>query len=156
MSGYVRRVNEATLNVPIAGVRIGSAKYTRLAQINLQSLIITFSKFAIENVPERGRRYLVIHELSHVREASHNQRFWDLVGKYEPHYLQIRHELQMAFAQNVHAEDSGKRSAKNNGQLLYTADNGYIAPGSVDSFNCNGDTYDSWSEDEAGIISGGY
>src|SRR5437868_2022502 len=76
MAGYVRRINEATLNVTVGGVRIGTAKYSRLAQINLQSRIITFSRFAIENVPERGRRYLVIHELAHVQEASHNNRFW--------------------------------------------------------------------------------
>src|SRR5437868_4929854 len=43
MVGYVRRINEATLNVTIGGVRIGNAKYSRLAQINLRSRIITFS-----------------------------------------------------------------------------------------------------------------
>src|SRR5581483_10237636 len=83
MAGYVRRINEATLNVTIGGVRIGSAKYSRLAQINLRTRIITFSRYAIENVPERGRRYLVIHELAHVKEASHNKRFWSLVERFE-------------------------------------------------------------------------
>ena len=68
MIGYVRRINAATLNVAIGGVRIGSAKYSRLAQINLKTRIITFSRYAIENVAERGRRYLVIHELAHVKE----------------------------------------------------------------------------------------
>ncbi|HEY9870509.1 MAG TPA: M48 family metallopeptidase [Candidatus Obscuribacterales bacterium] len=101
MIGYVRRINEATLNVTIGGVRIGQAKYSRLAQINLQSRIITFSRFAIENVPERGRRYLVIHELAHVKEPSHNQRFWDLVARYEPNYRQIGRALELAFKRNV-------------------------------------------------------
>jgi hypothetical protein len=106
MAGYVRRINEATLNVTIGGVRIGSAKYSRLAQINLQSRIITFSRYAIENVPERGRRYLVIHELAHVKEPSHNQRFWQIVGRYEPDYKRINREIQRAFSQNVRAAES--------------------------------------------------
>lgn len=101
MVGYVRRINEATLNVTIGGVRIGSAKYTRLAQINLKSRIITFSRHAIENVPERGRRYLVLHELSHVLEASHNKKFWSHVERYEPEYQAIGKELDRAFKRNV-------------------------------------------------------
>lgn len=101
MTGYVRRINDATLRVDIGGVKIGSAKYSRLAQINLQSRIITFSRFAIENVPERGRRYLVIHELAHVKEPGHNRRFWQIVGQHEPNYKQIGRELELAFRRNV-------------------------------------------------------
>lgn len=104
MAGYVRRINEATLNVTIGGVRIGSAKYTRLAQINLKSRIITFSRHAIENVPERGRRYLVLHELSHVLEASHNKKFWAYVERFEPNYQRIGKELDKAFKLNVRAD----------------------------------------------------
>src|SRR5271156_1115188 len=104
MEGYVRRINEATFNVTIGGVRIGSAKYSRLAQINLHSRIITFSRFAVENVPERGRRYLVLHELAHVKEANHNKRFWQHVELYEPNYKQISRELEAAFKHNVREE----------------------------------------------------
>lgn len=101
MVGYVRRINEATLNVQIGGIRIGSAKYSRLAQINLKSRIITFSRYAIENVPERGRRYLVIHELAHVKEPSHNSRFWEIVARHEANYKQIGRALELAFKRNV-------------------------------------------------------
>src|SRR5215470_14006015 len=101
MAGYVRRVNEATFNVTIGGIRIGSAKYSRLAQINLKTRIITFSRFAIENVPERGRRYLVLHELAHVKEASHNKKFWELVQRFEPNYKQVGRALELAFKRNV-------------------------------------------------------
>jgi len=101
MAGYVRRINEATFKVAIGGVRIGHAKYSRLAQINLKSRIITFSRYAIENVPERGRRYLVLHELAHVRESSHNKRFWDHVGQFEPDYRKIGQNLENAFKRNV-------------------------------------------------------
>lgn len=110
MQGYVRRINEATFRVPIGGVRVGSAKYSRLAQINLNSRIITFSRFAIENVPERGRRYLVLHELAHVKESGHNKRFWSLVGQFEPDYKRIAAELQLAFRENVQLLKPGSRT----------------------------------------------
>ena len=101
MTGYVRRINDATLKVVIGGVRIGSAKYSRLAQINLTTRIITFSRYAIEGVPERGRRYLVIHELAHVKESGHSKQFWELVGRYEPDYKKIGYALDLAFKENV-------------------------------------------------------
>lgn len=125
MIGYVRRINEATLRVPIGGVRIGSAKHSRLAQINLQTRIITFSRYAIENVPERGRRYLVIHELSHVKEASHNRRFWQLVGEHEPNYKEIGRELEKAFHVNVRADQlrqtRGQPPNQASTQLIFAA-----------------------------------
>lgn len=101
MTAYVRRINEATFKVTIGGVKIGSAKYTRLAQINLKSRIITFSRFAVDGVPERGRRYLVLHELAHVEEASHNKRFWQLVARFEPNYKRVSEELERAFKKNI-------------------------------------------------------
>jgi len=120
MTGYVKRINESTFNVPIGGIRIGLAKYTRLAQINLNNRIITFSRYAIENVPERGRRYLVLHELAHVKEASHNKRFWQLVAKYEPDYRQIGKSLENAFKQNVKGNKRSleKAFSLDNDQLL--------------------------------------
>jgi len=104
MSGYVGRINEAA----IGGVKIGRAMYSRLAEINLKSLVITFSRYAIENVPERGRRYLVIHELAHVLEASHSKRFWDLVERFEPNYKAIGKQLDMAFKRNVRDEQMNR------------------------------------------------
>ncbi len=111
MAGYVKRINDATLRVPIGGIRIGSAKHSRLAQINLHTHIITFSRFAIENVPERGRRYLVIHELSHVKEASHNKKFWQIVAEHEPKYKEIGKELDQAFKLNVRADQRMAKSS---------------------------------------------
>ncbi len=112
MVGYVRRINEATLQVAVGGVKIGSAKYSRLAQINLKTSIITFSRYAIENVPERGRRYLVIHELAHVREASHNRSFWRTVERYEPNYRQVGKELELAFRRNVREDRMSQGGVK--------------------------------------------
>jgi hypothetical protein len=115
MSGYVRRINQATFKVAIGGVRIGHAKYSRLAQINLKSRIITFSRYAIENVPERGRRYLVLHELAHVKESSHNNRFWSFVGQFEPDYRKIGQSLENAFKRNV---TDSQRGGQKSGQMI--------------------------------------
>jgi hypothetical protein len=104
MAGYVKRINDATFGVTIGGVKIGSAKHTRLAQINLRSRVITFSRFAVENVPERGRRYLVLHELAHVKEFNHNQNFWAHVERFEPEYKKVGKALQTAFSANVREE----------------------------------------------------
>jgi hypothetical protein len=143
MQSYVKRINDATFNVNIGGVRIGSAKYTRLAQINLKTKVITFSRFAIENVPERGRRYLVLHELAHVHEASHNQHFWNLVGRHEPDYKDIGIDLDRAFKKNVLSHERlirrrNKSDEPNsednliyqNDNLIWTPDHGYVATGS--------------------------
>ncbi len=119
MQTYVRQINNDTLNVTIGGVRIGSAKYSRLAQINLKSRIITFSRFAIENVPERGRRYLVLHELAHVIEASHNKHFWNQVERFEPEYKEIGVALDRAFKKNVQRFEV--RQSRQEGQTLEEA-----------------------------------
>lgn len=37
--------------------------------------------------------YILVHELSHTREAGHNERFWALVGRYIPDWKRIRKEL---------------------------------------------------------------
>jgi hypothetical protein len=112
MEGYVRRINEATFKVEIGGIRIGQAKYSRLAQINLKTHVLTFSKYAIENVPERGRRYLVLHELAHVKESTHNKRFWELVGRFEPDYRQVGRNLEIAFKRNVDNEETDKKAKR--------------------------------------------
>lgn len=177
MAGYVKRINQATLNVTIGGIRIGTAKYSRLAQINLDTRIITFSRFAIENVPERGRRYLVLHELAHVREASHNSRFWELVGRFEPRYRQIGRELDLAFKRNVREDQArtSKQIHRNRATGRIEEPKLFLAPalyepspfklenfdpptseqGSERTFECLEDQFDSWDDDLLGTISGG-
>jgi hypothetical protein len=158
MVGYVRRINEATLKVTIGGVRIGEARYSRLAQINLKSRIITFSRFAIENVPERGRRYLVIHELAHVKEPDHSPAFWRLVAQHEPNYREVGRELDRAFKRNVHQAEVGNISTQapsisSNKALLSVPDHHHESAGSC--FEGTGDEYGAWSDIHEGIVYGG-
>jgi hypothetical protein len=135
MHSYVKRINDSTFKVTIGGIRIGNAKYSRLAQINLKSRIITFSRFAIENVPERGRRYLVLHELAHVLEASHNKRFWNLVEFHEPEYHEIGLTLDKAFKKNVqkHERGLGGESSRlvSDASTIWTPDHGFVELGNA-------------------------
>lgn len=76
----VHRINQETLNLPIQGVRLGQARYTRLAQINLKTRILTFSRYAVGGMPDQALRYLIVHELAHLLVPNHSKRFWEVVG----------------------------------------------------------------------------
>lgn len=161
MTNYVNQVNEDTLRVTIGGVRIGSAKYSRLAQINLHTRIITFSVYAIEKVPERGRRYLVLHELAHVKEPTHNKRFWSIVAQYEPDYKRVGSELEKAFHQNVREEMRRQKEGNVSAPLIWTPrldhaeelDFDYNKFSGENDLDCSWDTLDDLDD---GIMSGGW
>lgn len=181
MAGYVKRINDATFGVTIGGVRIGSAKYSRLAQINLRTRVITFSRFAVENVPERGRRYLVLHELAHVKEFNHNQKFWGHVERFEPDYRQVGKSLQSAFSKNVREEQQkrvlellknpvdgqietaakilGARLMNNKTveSLLLTSQSAEetLDEDSGESYECMEDEFSMWDDNFTGTINGG-
>ncbi|MFA6999496.1 MAG: M48 family metallopeptidase [Candidatus Paceibacterota bacterium] len=38
--------------------------------------------------------YIIVHELCHLREFNHSQRFWDLVSKTILDYKEVRHSLR--------------------------------------------------------------
>jgi predicted metal-dependent hydrolase len=42
-------------------------------------------------------RYLMIHELSHLRQMNHSARFWDEVARYEPDWKALDRELQQGW-----------------------------------------------------------
>jgi predicted metal-dependent hydrolase len=100
-SAYVRQLNAETLKAPLEAVRIGRARHTRLAQANTRTRVLTFSRYAIDGMPERALRYLVLHELAHLYEANHSPRFWALVARHEPDWRSLRRVAQAHHARMV-------------------------------------------------------
>lgn len=86
LTAWVKQLNAETLNAPLKGVRIGSAKFSRMAQVNLQTGIVTISKYSLSNVPKAALRYLIIHELAHFSVRGHDARFWEVVSRFVPDY----------------------------------------------------------------------
>lgn len=50
--------------------------------------------YKIALLPERLADYIIVHELCHLKEFNHSQKFWNLVAKAIPDYLEIRNELR--------------------------------------------------------------
>jgi len=50
--------------------------------------------YKIALLPERLADYIIVHELCHLKEFNHSQKFWNLVAKVMPDYLEIRNELK--------------------------------------------------------------
>ena len=55
--------------------------------------VLSFN-YRIVFLPEYLADYIVVHELSHVREMNHSKRFWTLVAATIPEYLELRKELR--------------------------------------------------------------
>jgi predicted metal-dependent hydrolase len=100
-NAYVRQLNDETLRAPLAAVRIGRARHTRLAQANTRTRVLTFSRYAIDGMPDRALRYLVLHELAHLFEPNHSPRFWALVARHEPDWRSLRRLAQAHHARMV-------------------------------------------------------
>ena len=50
--------------------------------------------YKIALLPQKLRDYIIVHELCHLGEFNHSQKFWNLVAKTIPDYLAIRKELK--------------------------------------------------------------
>ncbi len=46
-------------------------------------------------------RYLIVHELAHIRYPNHSQSFWQEVARYYPDYKNARHELKKMADRNA-------------------------------------------------------
>ncbi len=101
----VARVNAETVDVAYLGVRIGRSRYTRLAQVNLKTRILTFSRYAINGLPERALRYLILHELAHLIVPNHSAKFWALVAIHEPDYRRQRQIAQNHYQRMAAIDD---------------------------------------------------
>ncbi|MBM4177271.1 M48 family metallopeptidase [Candidatus Gribaldobacteria bacterium] len=44
-------------------------------------------------LPKKQQDYIIIHEMCHLKEFNHSKKFWRLVGKAIPDYLDIKKQL---------------------------------------------------------------
>jgi len=65
---------------------------TRWGSCSRQGNINFNYKLAI--LPARLADYVVVHELCHLREMNHSQKFWDLVAKTFPDHKALRRDLR--------------------------------------------------------------
>ena len=48
----------------------------------------------LAKLPINVVKYVIVHELAHIRHKNHQKEFWALVGKYMPKYKQLQNELK--------------------------------------------------------------
>ena len=82
---------EPVMQVQANGFTIRKMK-TRWGSCNVQSHHLNFN-YALTKVPKECLEYVVVHELTHLLEPSHNERFWRLMEYYLPGAKQLRKRL---------------------------------------------------------------
>ena len=50
--------------------------------------------YKIVFLPPKHRDYIIVHEMCHLKEFNHSKKFWALVERTFPNYLEIRKELR--------------------------------------------------------------
>jgi len=50
--------------------------------------------YRIVLLPQKLSDYIIVHELCHLGQFNHSQKFWNLVGQTIPDYKEIKDELQ--------------------------------------------------------------
>jgi len=53
--------------------------------------------YKIASLPQKIADYIIVHELCHLGEFNHSQKFWNLVARAVPDYLEIRNEIRKGY-----------------------------------------------------------
>ena len=73
---------------------------TRWGSCNVKSHHLNFN-LLLAKVPSECAEYVVVHELTHLLEPSHNARFWSLMEYYLPESKKLRKQLAGFSAQDM-------------------------------------------------------
>lgn len=90
---------EPVMGVKSAGFTIKKMK-TRWGSCNVKSHHLNFN-LLLAKVPPECAEYVVVHELTHLLEPSHNARFWSLMEHYLPGSKKLRKQLAGFSAQDM-------------------------------------------------------
>lgn len=82
---------EQLMRVQVSGVTIRQMK-TRWGSCNVKTHHININLALYEKGPE-CLEYVVVHEMCHILEASHNKIFWGYVAQYFPDWKNVRARL---------------------------------------------------------------
>lgn len=90
---------EPVMGVKSAGFTIKKMR-TRWGSCNVKSHHLNFN-LLLAKVPPECAEYVVVHELTHLLEPSHNARFWSLMEHYLPESKKLRKQLAGFSAQDM-------------------------------------------------------
>lgn len=82
---------EPVMDVKVSGITIRQMK-TRWGSCNVNTHHININLALYEREPE-CLEYVVVHEMCHILEASHNKVFWDYVTRFFPDWKRVRKNL---------------------------------------------------------------
>lgn len=82
---------EPVIGVKVSGVTIRQMK-TRWGSCNVKTHHININMALLKKEPE-CLEYVIVHEMCHILEPSHNQVFWGYVERFYPGYKEIRKKL---------------------------------------------------------------
>ncbi|MBO5069866.1 MAG: M48 family metallopeptidase [Roseburia sp.] len=82
---------EPVMGVSVSGITIRQMK-TRWGSCNVRTCHINLNLALYEKAPE-CLEYVVVHEMCHILEPSHNQVFWGYVTRYYPEWKQVKRRL---------------------------------------------------------------
>ncbi len=78
------------MEVKPTNIKITSAKKRWGSCSGKNSICYTYN---IMMLPEICREYIAIHELAHIKEKNHSSKFYKIIEKYMPDYINIEKEL---------------------------------------------------------------
>lgn len=80
-------VRPTGVKITSAGKRWGSCSYKNSICYSYKVMLL----------PLRCREYVVIHELAHIKEKNHSQKFYKIIEKYMPDYKQVIKEIKNVY-----------------------------------------------------------
>lgn len=82
---------EPVMGVKVSGITIRQMK-TRWGSCNVKTHHININ-LALAKKPPECLEYVVVHEMTHILEASHNQVFWEYMSQFYPDWKRVRRYL---------------------------------------------------------------